>query len=186
MAESVYITALGKFLPGPPITNDEVEGYLGMIGGKPSRLKARILKQNGILSRHYAIDREGKVNYWNCDLAALDAISRSELTLAEIEALAAATSQSDLLAPGFASMTHGRLQAPPCEIASLSGVCASGVTALKYAAQNILSGERRNALVCASEFASRFFRRVLFEETRAFKEDGRVSFDSEFLRWMLS
>src|SRR5262252_976761 len=189
MAEEVYITALGKFLPGPPISNEEVEDYLGMIGGKPSRLRARVLKQNGILSRHYAIDREGRVNYWNCDLAARaarDAVSRSELTLAEIEMLAAATSQSDLLAPGFASMTHGRLQAPPCEIASLSGVCASGVTALKYAAQNILSGERRNALVCASEFASRFFRRELFEETRAFKEEGRVSFDSEFLRWMLS
>ena len=189
MSESVYITALGKFLPGPPISNDEVEDYLGMIGGKPSRLRARVLKQNGILSRHYAIDREGKVNYWNCDLAALaarDAVSRSELTLAEIEMLAAATSQSDLLAPGFASLTHGRLQAQPCEIASLSGVCASGVMALKYATQSILSGGRRNALVCASEFASRFFRRELFEETRAFKEEGRVSFDSEFLRWMLS
>jgi 3-oxoacyl-[acyl-carrier-protein] synthase-3 len=189
MADAVYITALGKFLPGPPVSNDEMEDYLGMISGKPSKLRARILKQNGILSRHYAIDREGRVNYWNCDLAAraaLDAVSRSELTLADVELLAAATSQSDLLAPGFASLTHGRLQAPPCEIASLSGVCASGVMALKYAALGILSGGRRNALVCASEFASRFFRRELFEETRAFKEEGRVPFDAEFLRWMLS
>jgi 3-oxoacyl-[acyl-carrier-protein] synthase-3 len=189
MAEPVYITALGKFLPGPPVSNEEMEEYLGMIGGKPSRLKSRILKQNGIHSRHYAIDREGRVNYWNCDLAAgaaLDAVSKSELTMAEIEMLAAATSQSDLLAPGFASLAHGRLQAPSCEIASLSGVCASGVMALKYAARGIRSGERRNALVCASEFASRFFRRELFEETRAFREKGRVSFDAEFLRWMLS
>ncbi|MGH9767284.1 MAG: beta-ketoacyl synthase N-terminal-like domain-containing protein, partial [Blastocatellia bacterium] len=189
MAESVYITALGKFLPGPPVSNDEMEDHLGMIGGKPSRLKARILKQNGILSRHYAIDREGKVNYWNCDLAAhaaRDAISRSELSLAEIEMLTAATSQSDLLAPGFASLAHGELRAPSCEIASLSGVCASGVMALKYAAQNIRGGEHRNALVCASEFTSRFFRHGLFEETRAFKEEGRVPFDAEFLRWMLS
>jgi len=189
MAESVYITALGKFLPGPPVSNDEMEEYLGMIGGKPSRLRERILKQNGILNRHYAIDREGRVNYWNCDLAARaarDAVSRSELTLAEIELLAAATSQSDLLAPGFASLTHGELRMPPCEIASLHGVCASGVMALKYAAQGIRSGERRNALICASEFTSRFFRRGLFEETRAFKEEARVSFDAEFLRWMLS
>lgn len=189
MAETVYITALGKFLPGPPVSNEEIEEYLGMIGGKPSRLKSRILKQNGIHSRHYAIDREGRVNYWNCDLAAgaaLDAVSKSELTLAEIEMLATATSQSDLLAPGFASLAHGRLRAPSCEIASLSGVCASGVMALKYAARGIRSGERSNALVCASEFASRFFRRELFEETRAFREEGRVSFDAEFLRWMLS
>jgi len=189
MSESVYITSLGKFLPGPPISNDEMEDHLGMIGAKPSRLRARILKQNGILSRHYAIDREGRVNYWNSDLAAraaLDAIRRSELTPAEIEMLVAATSQSDLLAPGFASLAHGQLRLPPCEIASLSGVCASGVMALKYAAQSIRCGERRNALVCASEFTSRFFRRGLFEETREFKEEGRVPFDAEFLRWMLS
>src|SRR5262245_33798678 len=123
MSEAVYITAMGKFLPGPPISNDEVEDYLGKIGGKPSRLKDRILKQNGILSRHYAIDREGRANYWNCDLAAnaaREAVSRSELNLGEIQLLAAATTQSDLLVPGFASLTHGRLQAKPCEIASLS------------------------------------------------------------------
>ncbi len=189
MTESVYITALGKFLPGPPVSNDEMEDYLGMIGGKPSRLRARILKQNGIRNRYYAIDREGRVNYWNCELAALaaqDAISRSELALAEIELLATATSQSDLLAPGFASLVHGELRMPSCEIASLSGVCASGVMALKYAARSIRSGEHRNSLVCASEFTSRFFRRGLFEETRAFKQDGRVPFDAEFLRWMLS
>src|SRR5262249_55280163 len=189
MRQSVYITAIGKFLPSAPITNDEMEDYLGMIGGKSSRLRARILKQNGIQSRHYAIDRTGKVNYWNCDLAALaaqDAISRSELVLADIELLAAATSQSDLLTPGFASLVHGNLEMPHCEIASLHGVCASGVMALKYAMQSIRSGEHRNSLVCASEFTSRFFRRELFEETRAFKEKGRVSFDAEFLRWMLS
>lgn len=113
MTPSVYITAIGKFLPNSPISNNEMENYLGMIGGKPSRLRARILKQNGIQSRHYAIDREGNINYWNCDLAALagqDAISRSELTLTEVELLAAATSQSDLLTPGFASLVHGRLQ----------------------------------------------------------------------------
>ena len=189
MKQSVYITSMGKFLPGPPVTNDEMEDYLGMIGGKPSRLKARILRQNGIKSRHYAIDREGRINYWNCDLAARagqDALSRSELTLAEIELLAAATTQSDLLAPGFASLVQGKMGLPPCEIASLHGVCASSVMALKYAVQGIRSGEFHNSLVCTSELSSRFFRRGLFEETRAFKEEGRVSFDAEFLRWMLS
>ncbi|HKX27542.1 MAG TPA: beta-ketoacyl synthase N-terminal-like domain-containing protein [Blastocatellia bacterium] len=189
MTSSVYLTALGKFLPGPTIANHEMEDYLGMIGGKPSRLRARILKQNGIQSRHYAIDREGKARYWNCDLAAgaaRDAIARSELTLAEIELLAAATSQSDLLVPGFASLVHGKLQMSPCEIASLHGVCASSVMALKYATQSIRSGEHSNSLVCVSELTSRFFRRELFEETRVFKERRGVSSEAEFLRWMLS
>jgi 3-oxoacyl-[acyl-carrier-protein] synthase III len=189
MNTSVYITAIGKFLPGPPISNEKMEKHLGLIGGKPSRLKERILKQNGIRSRHYAIDSNGEVNYQNYTLAAnavRDAIARSELSLAELELLVTATSQSDLLAPGFASLVQGELQMPACEIASLHGVCASSVMALKHAGAAIRAGERQNAIVCASEFTSRFFRSGLFEETRSFKETGRVPFDAEFLRWMLS
>jgi 3-oxoacyl-[acyl-carrier-protein] synthase III len=189
VSNSVYITALGKFLPGPPVSNDEMEAHLGLIGGKPSRLKPRILKQNGIQSRHYALDRNGNVNYWDCDLAAnavLDALKHSALSPKDIELLTAATSQSDLLAPGIASLVHGSLGLPPCEIASLHGVCASGVSALKNAWLALRTGDKRNAVVCASEFTSRFFRHGLFEETREFKETGRVPFDAEFLRWMLS
>jgi hypothetical protein len=43
---AVYINALGQFLPGEPVGNDQIEDRLGMIGGRPSRLKSRILKQN--------------------------------------------------------------------------------------------------------------------------------------------
>lgn len=117
----VYITSLGKFLPGKPILNDEIENYLGLIGGKPSRLKSRILKQNGIQSRHYALEPGGKVKNWNYELAAnavKDAVSRSELSPENIEFMAAATSQGDLLAPGFASQVHGASGLPSCEIAS--------------------------------------------------------------------
>ena len=94
---SVYITSLGKFLPGKPVSNDEMEDYLGLIGGKPSRLKSRILKQNGITSRHYALERDGKAQTWNYELAAnalKDALSRSELNSQNIEFMATATSQS--------------------------------------------------------------------------------------------
>ncbi len=189
MSSPVFINAVGKFLPGEPVTNEEVEDYIGLVGGKASRLKSRILKQNGIQKRHYAINREGKILYWNSTLAArsiLDAISRSEITLADVEYLAAATSQGDLLAPGFASMVQGELRMPPCEVASLHGVCASGIMALKSCYLGIRSGEHRRAVACASELASRFFRPSLFEVTRSFKERGRIPFDAEFLRWMLS
>jgi len=47
-----YINGIGVHLPGKPILNDEVEDYLGRINGNDSRLKERILKNNGIKSRH--------------------------------------------------------------------------------------------------------------------------------------
>jgi 3-oxoacyl-[acyl-carrier-protein] synthase III len=189
VSSPVFINAVGKFLPGEPITNEEVEEYIGLIGGQASRLKSRILKQNGIQKRHYALSREGKILYSNSTLAArsvMDAISHSEITIADVEYLATATSQGDLLAPGFASMVQGELRMPPCEVASFHGVCASGIMALKSCYLGIRSGEHRRAVACASELTSRFFRPGLFEVTRSFKERGRIPFDAEFLRWMLS
>lgn len=186
---SVYITSLGKFLPGNPVTNEKAEDYLGLIGGKNSRLKSRILKQNGIQTRHYALEPCGKVNYRNYELAAnavKDALSRSEIEGNKINFLAAATSQSDLLAPGFASMVHGASDLPSCEIASFQSVCAGSMMALQTAFTGILSGVRENSVVCASEFTSRFFRPGLFEDTTEFKQNGKLPFDAEFLRWMLS
>ena len=53
-----YINAIGKYLPGEPISNDEMEDYLGKIGGVASRTKKRVLYQNGIRQRHYAIDNQ--------------------------------------------------------------------------------------------------------------------------------
>src|SRR5215213_11513702 len=91
---SAYITSFGKFLPGEPVTNEKAEDYLGLIGGKPSRLKSRILKQNGIKTRHYALEPCGKVNFGNYELAARaieDALAHSEIDRKNIQFLAAAT-----------------------------------------------------------------------------------------------
>jgi len=54
----VYINSIGKHLPNSPVHNDEMEEYLGLIGGKPSRTRERMLKQNGIITRYYALDRD--------------------------------------------------------------------------------------------------------------------------------
>jgi len=45
---NAYLTSTGSFLPGLPIDNSEIEDFLGRVEGKSSRLKARILKSNGI------------------------------------------------------------------------------------------------------------------------------------------
>src|SRR5262245_11576825 len=140
MPHQAFINSLGKFLPNDPIQNDEMEDFLGLIGGKPSRLRARILKQNGIKRRFYALNRKGEVTHWNYQLAAeavRDALRRSEVGTEQVEFLAAATSQSDLLAPGFASLVHGDLRIVPCEIASFQSVCAGGMMAFQAGYQGI-------------------------------------------------
>jgi 3-oxoacyl-[acyl-carrier-protein] synthase III len=189
MANDVHITALGKFLPGPPVANDEMEEYLGLINGKPSRLRRRILQQNGITRRHYALDRNQQSTHRNSEMAAeaaRDALERGGLRAADVQLLAAATTAPDLIAPGFASMVHGELAGGRCEVASLHGICASGMMALKSVFSQIRSGEKNNGLACASEFASRRLKAGVYEREQSVLAGKPLPFSAEFLRWMLS
>ncbi|WP_169089880.1 3-oxoacyl-[acyl-carrier-protein] synthase III C-terminal domain-containing protein [Paenibacillus sp. PL91] len=185
----VYITSIGKFLPGPPVGNEEIEHYLGKIGGKASKSKRRILEQNQIRYRHYAINKEQKSLYSNAEMAGLaiqDALARNKEVLSDkVDFLAVGTTQGDMLVPGFASMVHAETGLPVIEVATHHGVCASGMQAMKNAYLHVQSGEQRTAISCASEFPSRVFKHTRFEAQEALA-DRPIPFDTDFLRFMLS
>jgi 3-oxoacyl-[acyl-carrier-protein] synthase III len=187
---NVFLNSIGKFLPGDPITNDQMEDYLGKVNGKASKVKARILKSNGIQTRHYAIDRHQQTQYSTSQMAAAairDALGYIDLEPAAIDLLAAGTTWPDLLVPGFASMVHGALpEFPILEIASHQGVCCAGVSALKYAANQVALGEKLAAIAVAAEFPSRLFKHTQFEAQTLAQTGQTLNFDTEFLRWMLS
>lgn len=113
---SVYITSVGKFLPGSPVSNEEMEDYLGKIGGKSSKTKRLILEKNQIRFRYYAMDKEQKSLYTNAEMASLairDALDRNgNVTEQDIDFLATGTTRADLLLPGFASMVHAETGLP--------------------------------------------------------------------------
>jgi 3-oxoacyl-[acyl-carrier-protein] synthase-3 len=185
-----YINSIGKFLPGKPLNNDQIEDYLGKICGRPSKVKNRILKSNGIQQRYYAIDQQQNTTYLNSQMAAYavrDALSQVNLEPAAIDLLACATSWSDLLVPGFASMVHGELpELLPIEIISTQGVCCAGIAALNYAASQVQLGKKRVSVAVASELASRLFKHTQFESESRIIKGEKLPFDTEFLRWMLS
>ncbi len=181
---SVFITSSGCFLPGPAIDNDQIEPLLGLIHGKPSRLKRRILQSNGILTRHYAIDSAHNTVISNSAMAARAAehcLSQSYLAKRQIKMLSAATSQGDIVLPGFGSMVQAELGLSDIELHSSHGICSSSMMALKAAYTNLKAGEQPNALVVASELTSRLFKASRYEAAGT-----EVDFNAEFLRWMLS
>lgn len=181
----VYIHALGTFLPGKPISNDEMEEYLGKINNQPSRAKHRILKQNGIKSRYYAIDKNQKSTHLNAEMAAKaieNALDKSSIDIKDIDLLATGTTQGDLPVPGFGSTVHARLNTSKCEVASFQSVCASGMMALNDAFTKIKLGIKTNAVCTGSEFASRLFKSSRYDAQGI----QHVPFDTDFLRWMLS
>lgn len=69
MEKKVYINRIASYLPNKPISNDEMEDYIGMIGGKPSRVRSIVLRQNGIKTRYYGLDKEHKITHSNAQLA---------------------------------------------------------------------------------------------------------------------
>lgn len=191
----VYITDLAYFLPNAPISNDQMEEILGMVNQIPSRTRRIILRNNAIKKRHYAIDlKTGDLTHSNAQLAA-EAVRRLSpfvgFTPAQIECLCCGTSMPDQMMPGHASMVHGELGGAPLEIVSTAGVCLAGLTALKYAWMNVATGQSVNAVASSSELAScsmraRQMKTVAAEKIDALEKDPSLSFEEDFLRWMLS
>ncbi len=192
MTRLAYITSTGAFLPGEPVPNEKIEQYLGRISEKRSRLGRFVLRQNGIKTRHYALSAEGTYLYSNAQMAALaihDALKHSQVDAQKLSFLATATTQGDLLVPGFASLVHGELGLRPMELASFQSVCASSMMAVKSAYLQVLAGEHDCAVACASEFSSRYFLPGFYdtEEPNQVADDNSAALlETEFLRWTLS
>jgi 3-oxoacyl-[acyl-carrier-protein] synthase-3 len=195
MTAKAYITDIASFLPNAPVDNDEIENVLGMIGGRPSRSRKIVLRNNGIQTRHYAIDpASGHYTHTNAQMAAeaVRALARrSGFDLGDLSCLCAGTTSADLLLPAHGHMVHGELATPPCEVFSASAVCTSGMSALRYAMLNVQAGSHPNAISIGSEFPSRYMRGRNFEpemESRISELEKRpeLAFEKDFLRWMLS
>ena len=189
---TAYLNAWGICLPNDPISNRDVERVLGAVGGKASRMKDVILSRNGILTRYYAIDPEtGESTHTNSELTAAaiqNLLDRSGLKKEAISLLACGTSSPDQWIPNHAAMVQGALQMAPCEIVSTSGVCCSGMTALRYACNVIRLNECGHAIVTGSELASGSLKSGHFRHQIESRDDHNpyLTFENEFLRWMLS
>ena len=180
----VYIQSAGYYLPGEPVDNQAMDDFIAPLNRISLRIKNKILAENGIQTRYYAIDKNGATVTSHTQLAANaihDCLARANATLNDVSLLAVGSSGSDALIPGFAVMVQGELGAPPMETLSSLGVCAAGISAVEFAAQSIELGAHQQALVAAAEMPSRIFKKSRFAP-RGYSSD----FDAHFLRWMLS
>lgn len=186
----VFITQTSSFLPNTPVSNDEIEAYLGKIHGKPSRARSLILRQNKIKTRYYSLDKNRQPTHSNAELAK-NAIKKLFLgRKVDFDLLACGTSNADLINPSHASMVHGLINIKPVEIYSQSGICLSGIQALKVAYLSILAGESAIAVSCASELPSMGLLSKNFEMEYEYlsraEENPYIAFEKDFLRFMLS
>ena len=192
MNKEVFITKLSKYLPNKAISNDLMEKYLGIIDNKPSLARRIVLKNNGILSRYYALDENGKTTHSNTDLTSLAVLGLLDknFTKKNIQLLSCGTTSPDQLLPSHAAMVHGAIKGESIELASFSGACCSGIQALKFGYLSVLAGNSNNAVCTGSERISRWLLAKNFErETEnlhLLHENPYLAFEKDFIRWMLS
>ncbi len=189
-----YITHIARFLPNEPVSNDEMEQYLGYINGKPSRSKQIVLRNNGIKNRYYSFNKQGETTHSNADMAAAairNLFKDDPERLASVDLLSVGTSSPDQIMPSHGVMVHGKLpETKSVEVVSPSGVCCAGMHALKYAWMSVRLGEKKMAVSAASERFAISLRHEQFEDEVQklieLEQNPYIAFDKDFLRWMLS
>jgi 3-oxoacyl-[acyl-carrier-protein] synthase-3 len=189
----VFINDVGAFFPNAPIDNDHIEEVVGTVHGLPSRTKSRILRNNGIKQRYYAIDPStGAMTHTNAQMTAAAVrglLPYPGFTPDQIECLCCGTTMADLLAPGHGLMVHAELGSEPCEVISTAGICLSGIAAFKYAYMNVALELSDNAVATGSEISSAVIRANFFDHLEGSPDLERqpiLGFESDFLRWMIS
>ena len=192
-----YITSTGSYLPGEPVDNENIKEYLGTVIGE-GRVRSKILKANGIETRHYALDKKQNETHSLYEMAA-EAVRNclpQDKNHLHIDYLSAGTTHAPLLAPGVSSLLHDRLSkdkviSHSLEINSNSGICSSGAQAIVNAARAVKSGDAHSAICVGVEQSSVGLKSKAFRTTYDIPtifRDVRASkwFMAVFLRFMLS
>jgi 3-oxoacyl-[acyl-carrier-protein] synthase III len=193
LVRSVYITKIAKFLPNNPISNNEMEDYLGKIDNKSSKARPIVLRSNGIKNRYYAIDKDGVSTHSNAQLTAqaIQNLTDDHFSVNDIELLACGTTSPDQILPSHAVMVHGELRTRQMELFSSAGACCSGIQALKIGYMSVLSANSANAVCTGSEklatwMLAKKFRPEQDDVQQHFNANPYIAFEKEFIRWMLS
>ncbi|HZK65589.1 MAG TPA: beta-ketoacyl-ACP synthase III [Puia sp.] len=192
--KEVYITKTATYFPNEPVSNEEMEEFLGLINKNPSKSKRIVLRNNGIKRRFYALTREGKSTHTNAEMTAQairTMLDNDPEKIKAIDLLVCGTSSPDQIMPSHAVMVHGELpESRSIEVVSPSGVCCAGMHAFKYAYMAIKTGSAHTAVATGSERLSAIIKADIFEEEaqklKELEENPYIGFEKEFLRWMLS
>ena len=151
----VRIAAAGAFVPGPPVSTDEVEARIAR-ASPGFRLRRGVLKSlTGIDSRHHLPD-----GMQASDLAveaARQALESAGATLADVDLLIWGSASQDLVEPATAHVVAAKLGLG-CPVFDVKNACNSFLNAIQVAAALMVTGAARTALVVTGESPSRAIR----------------------------
>ena len=190
--DNVFITQTSHFYPNEPVPNVEMEDYLGLVNNNKSLSRPIVLRNNGIKSRYYALDKQGNMTHSSIQMAAnaIRGLEEEGFKLSDADVLAYGTASPEQFMPSPAAMVHGELpEAGNMEVVSFQGSCCTSAEALKYCCYALASGDADEAICAASERTSALLRAENFKaegDVIALNKRPILAFEKDFLRWMLS
>jgi len=141
------ITGIGSFLPGEPVSNDDLarRGIATTDEWVTSRtgIRCRHLAENGEASSDLALE------------ASRRAIAAAGMSAQDLDLIVVATSTPDFIFPSTACLLQAKLGNHRATAFDIQAVCSGFVYALTVADKFIRSGTHRRALVVGAEVFSR-------------------------------
>lgn len=140
------IVGSGSFLPGDPISNDQLAARLAKQGVETS--DEWIVARTGIRQRYFA---DGRTTSELATEAARRALADASLDASAVDLIIVATSTPDWIFPSTACLVQKALGTPGGAAFDVQAVCSGFVYAMANADALIKSGVARTALVIGAE-----------------------------------
>jgi 3-oxoacyl-[acyl-carrier-protein] synthase III len=147
----VRIVSTGAYLPGQPITNEEMERLVGP-------LPRDVLEGIQVKTRHWMVDLatgEHRIN--NTEMAhraVRQALDRAGLAPEEVDLLVVSTASPEYLLPPMVTFLQEKLGLERCATMEIRSGCAGAVEGLDVARLYLERGQYRTAVVVGSEAIS--------------------------------
>ncbi len=185
----VKIIGTGSYLPGNPISIDEVDNYLGTLDNAPVKIQKWLKRMKGLMREmlevenyYFAIDPESREftddNITMSVKAAQKAIDSAELKSEDIDLIVYGSAHQDQM-PTASVRIQEALGIEKCGEVSVHANCTSAYKALLIAYDFLRLGRYKNALVLSSGISSSELRAEYYNQPLITKEEA-------FLRYFLS
>ena len=185
----VRISGTGSFLPGSPISIDDVDYFLGELTEAPAKIKSWLGRMKVMMkemleveSYYYAIDPVTRQltedNITMSVKAAKKALVMANIPAAEIDFIAYGSAHQNQM-PTASVRIQEALGIEKCSEISIHANCTSAYKALLVAFDFVKSGRCKNALVISSGISSSELRAEYYNQPIVKKEEL-------FLRYFLS
>ncbi len=185
----VKLTGTGSYLPGNPITIDEVDNYLGELTEAPKKIQKWLHRMKNLMKEmlevdyyHFAINPETREftddNITMSVKAAKQALNKAGIKADDIDLIVYGSAHQDQM-PTASVRIQEALGIEQCGEMSIHANCTSAYKALLLASDFIKSGRYRNALVISSSMSSSELRAEYYNQPIVKKEEL-------FLRYFLS